>query len=122
MPKIEMPIEVFSKCSVIYIEFKYDDKSKTKRRPAVVIDFDQKTTRVILLKVTSQGIRTDYDYTLTEPLIADLKDGSVVRCNHIMTVPNDLKCELHGVLSRKDSMAVEYLYNQALINNSIVES
>lgn len=72
--------------------------------------------------MTSQGIRTDYDYMLSEPMIADLKDGSVVRCNHIMTVPNDFKCELHGILSRKDAMAVEYLYNQALIDCALVES
>ncbi len=122
MPKIEMPIEVFSKCSVIYIEFKFDDKEKAKRRPAIVIDFDQKSTRVILLKVTSQGVRTDYDYELTEPIVADLKEGSVVRCNHIMTVPNSYKCELHGMLSRKDAMAVEYLYNQALLESDLVES
>lgn len=31
MPQIEMPIEVFSKCSVIYIDFKYDDSEKLRK-------------------------------------------------------------------------------------------
>lgn len=123
MNKILMPIELFSKGSVIFINFTYDDNpEKSKERPAIVTDYNEEETRVVLLKVTSKEPRTKYDYVLYNPEIADLKEGSVVRCNHILTVPNHYKCSKHGVLSRKDLMAVEILYNQAIIDNSIVKS
>lgn len=123
MNKIQMPIELFSKGSVIYIDFVYDDDpQKKKRRPAVVTDFDEESTSVVLLKVTTKEPRTQYDYILSNPEVADLKEGSVVRCNHILTVSNSYKCEKHGSLSRQDLLAVEILYNQAIMDNSVVES
>lgn len=123
MNKLEMPIELFSKGSVIFIDFTYDDKpEKSKGRPAIVTDYNEEETRVVLLKVTSKDPRTKYDYVLSNPEIADLKEGSVVRCNHILTVPNNYKCSKHGNLSRKDMMSVEILYNQAIIDNHIVKS
>ena len=97
MPKIQMPIELFNKGSVIYIDFTFDDNSeKSKKRPAIVIDFNADSTRVIVLKVTTQGTRTKYDYPLVNPSMANLKSDSVVRCNHTLTLPNGYKCERHG--------------------------
>lgn len=123
MNKIQLPIEMFSKGSVIFIDFVYDDKpEKSKERPAIVTDYNEEETRVVLLKVTSRETRSKYDYLISNPEIADLKAGSVVRCNHILTVPNNYRCSKHGDLSRKDLMAVEILYNQAIIDNSIVKS
>lgn len=117
MQKLKLPIGIFNKGSVIYIDYIFDDdSSKRKKRPAVAIDFDDNSTRVIILKVTTHSARTGYDYTL-----AGLKQGSVVRCNNIMTVPNKFNCEKHGDLSRRDAIIVENLYNQAIINNALVE-
>lgn len=123
MQKIQMPIGMFNKGSVIYIDFTYDDNnSKVKKRPAIVIDYDQNSTRVIVLKVTTQGTRTQYDYQLKNPKMANLKESSVVRCNHTLTLANGFKCEKHGDLSRQDALAVELLYNQAVYNNALVEA
>ncbi len=89
MQKIQIPIGMFSKGSVIYIDFPYEDsQSKSKKRPAIVVDFNEKSTRVIILKVTTQGIRTEYDYPLLNAEMANLKQGSVVRCNHTLTLDN----------------------------------
>lgn len=122
MPKLQLPIGIFNKGAVIYIDYTFDDdNNKHKRRPAVVIDFDNNNTRVIVLKVTTHSARTVYDYTLVDPVIAKLKEGSVVRCNNIMTIPNNFTCEKHGDLSRRDEMGVELLYNQALNNNDMIE-
>ena len=120
---MNLPIGVFPKGAVIWIDFIYDeDSSKHKRRPAVIIDFNQNSTSVILLKVTSKGIRTQYDYPLADAKVAGLKIGSVVRCNHIMTLYNNFKCSSIGNLSRRDAMAVEILYMQAVQNNQLTQS
>jgi len=117
-----LPIGAFNKGAVIYINYTFDDdNTKHKRRPAVIIDFDQNNTRVIVLKVTTHTPRTIYDYTLLDPKIANLKTGSVVRCNNIMTISNQFTCEKNGDLSRRDALAVETLYIQALNNNVTVE-
>lgn len=79
MNKIQLPIEMFSKGSVIFIDFVYDDKpEKSKERPAIVTDYNEEETRVVLLKVTSRETRSKYDYLISNPEIADLKAGSVV--------------------------------------------
>ncbi len=121
MTKLQLPIGVFNKGAVIYIDYTFDDDNvKHKRRPAIVIDFDDNNTRVIVLKVTTHAPRTIYDYTLSDPNIANLKSGSVVRCNNIMTIPNQFTCEKHGDLSRRDEIVVESLYNRALSDNQMV--
>lgn len=92
---------------IIFIELAYDDNHiKTKERSAILADFDDK---VVLLKWTSKVIRTHYDYLLKKPESADLKKGSVLRCNHIISVPNDLKCEKHGDLSERYIITVEII-------------
>lgn len=76
MQKLKLPIEIFNKGSVIYIDYIFDDDSnKRKKRPAVVIDFDNNNTKVIVLKVISHSARTGYDYTLTDYELAGLKEG-----------------------------------------------
>ena len=122
MQKIQIPIGMFSKGPVIYIDFPYEDsQSKSKKRPAIVVDFNEKSTRVIILKVTTQGIRTEYDYPLLNAEMANLKQGSVVRCNHTLTLDNSFKCEKHGSLSRQDAMAVQLLYTKAVYDNAVVQ-
>lgn len=109
------PISTFPKGAVVYIDYPYEDApGKSKRRPAIITDFKNNKTRVVLLKVTSHSPRTIFDYTLKNPKVANLKDGSVVRCDKIVTVPNTKQCKLHGYLSRADLMAVEMLYNQVI--------
>ena len=85
------------------------------------MDFNEKSTRVIILKVTTQGIRTEYDYPLLNAEMANLKQGSVVRCNHTLTLDNSFKCEKHGSLSRQDAMAVQLLYTKAVYDNAVPE-
>lgn len=122
MQKIKMPIELFNTGSVIDIDFPFeDDSNKSKKRPAIVIDYNNSATRVILLKVTTHQPRTIYDYLLQNPALANLSNKSVVRCNHICTLSNGFKCEKRGDLSRQDCMTVQLLYNQAVIANEITE-
>lgn len=119
---MQLPIGVFNKGAVIYVDYIFDDNSnKHKRRPAVIIDFDGNHTRVIVLKVTTHTPRTQYDHTLLDAEMANLKAGSVVRCNNIMTMPNHFICEKHGDLSRRDTLIVETLYWQATNEYALVQ-
>lgn len=118
--KMQFPIELFSAGTVIYIDFPFEeDKTKTKNRPAVIVDFDDDETKVILLKVTSQDRNGAYDVPLEEPEFASLKSGSVVRCDHVLRVPNGYKCEKSGDLSRKDLLVVTAVYRMAISNNAV---
>lgn len=123
MQRVKLPIGMFSAGSIIQIEFPFDDDtSKSKRRPAIVVDFDNRNTRVIVLKVTTTGMRTQYDYELVDYAMAKLKKGSVVRCNHVLSLRNDFKCEKYSQLSRRDLIAVSILYNKAINDYTIVKS
>lgn len=116
---MRLPVSMYIQGTVIDIEFPFQGESqKNKRRPAVVTDFDDTHTMVILLKVTSHEPRTDYDYVLFDAEMAGLKDGSVIRCNHILTVNNDLLCDKRGNLSRRDFIRVLALYQTALMSGS----
>ena len=86
-------------CHIYCIFLMKTARVNQKKRPAIVVDFNEKSTRVIILKVTTQGIRTEYDYPLLNAEMANLKQGSVVRCNHTLTLDNSFKCEKHGSLS-----------------------
>lgn len=119
---MQVPIGVFNKGAIIYVDYTFDDdRNKKKRRPAVVIDFDADQTKVIVLKVTTHMPRTPYDHMLLDAEIANLKDGSVVRCNNIMTIPNHFACEKHGDLSRRDMIIAETLYLQAANEYALVQ-
>ena len=76
---MRIPVSMYIQGTVIDIEFPFQgDSQKTKRRPAVVTDFDDMHTTVILLKVTSHEQRSDYDYFLRDSGMAGLKWGSVI--------------------------------------------
>lgn len=103
-----------NKGNIIDVEFPfYDDKSKHKRRPAVVIGYDSCNTFVVLLKVTTHSPRTKYDYTVLDAKLAGLRDGSTVRCNQVLVLSNGEICKYRGSLTRRDFIAVEYLFNMA---------
>lgn len=51
--KIKIPISILGAGSVIYIDYPYEDKNEQKRRPAVVLSYENGKTKVVLLKVSS---------------------------------------------------------------------
>ena len=65
--------------SVVNIAFKYDDNSGFKFRPAVIISFDNVSTIVALLKITTHDVRTEYDMVVSDTQLANLKAGSVIK-------------------------------------------
>ena len=112
---MKQPAKDYIAGTVVNVEFPFQEREGSKMRPAVVISFNKEVTRVVLLQVTSQEARTDFDYT-----IKDYKDTgftktpSVVRCNAVLTVPNERELQKKGVLSRRDLLAVNALYQKAV--------
>ena len=113
--EMKLPVETFVSGTIVQVDFPYRDKDESKSRPAVVMDFDENVTHVILLQVTSHEPRTQYDYEITVYEDTGLsKEPSVVRCNCVYTIPNDQLLQKIGILTRNDLLGVELLYNQAL--------
>ena len=112
---MRQPAKDFIAGTVVNVEFPFQERDGSKMRPAVVISFNQDVTRVVLLQVTSQDARTDFDYTIKDYKDTGFtKNPSVVRCNAVLTVPNDQELQKKGVLSRRDFLAVSALYRQAV--------
>ena len=114
------PVKDYITGTVVNVDFPFQEKEGSKERPAVVISYNENVTRVVLLQVTSKYPRTDFDYTIRD--YADTgftKQPSVVRCNAVLTVPNEKKLEKRGVLSRRDLLAVTVLYQKALLEKSL---
>lgn len=108
--------------SIVNIAFKYDDNSGFKFRPAVIISFDNVSTIVALLKITTHSIRTEYDMVVSDAQLANLKVGSVIRCNHVMHVSNTYKCKYRGTLCRQDIVDCTLRYKKALLNKQLIVS
>lgn len=119
--KLTFPLGLFLPGSVVKIRFPFqDDPSKYKERPAVVIQVSPDKIEVIMLKITSHAARGKYDYTLRDAAMANLKNGSVVRCNHMLILPGQYKCESVGSVSTYDFINITTSFNVALSHNDIV--
>ena len=119
--KITFPLGMFIPGCVVKIKFPYqDDPNRYKERPAIVMQVGNNAVNVLLLKVTSHASRGGYDYTLRDTQMANLKTGSVVRCNHTLTLPGGYKCESIGTLSNYDFINVTTLFSSANVAGDLV--
>lgn len=72
---------------VIWVDYPYeDDPSRSKIRPAIIIDKDDDSLEVVVVKVTSQQPRDKYDYEIIDWIKASLKKKSVARASKIEVV------------------------------------
>lgn len=121
--QLKIPVSFYREGTVVDINYPFEEIAGSKLRPAIIMDYTEKQTRVILLKVTSQGIRTAYDYELKNPAEAGLnktKTGSsVIRTNHILDIPGDMSCIKRGDLNREDWEEIQCRYEIAVARNDI---
>ena len=117
---MRLPIEVFMQGTIVRVDFPYDDSERSKSRPAIVYSFDNTSTGVILLKVTSKEPRSSYDYEILHYEDTGLtKRPSVVKCNCVYIILNGETLEKLGNLSRQDFNNVSVLFNQAYESGDI---
>lgn len=120
--KIKIPISILGAGSVIYIDYPYEDKNEQKRRPAVVLSYENGKTKVVLLKVSSVEKYEDskkypYAYKIKDLQQSGLPKTSYVLADKELLVPDNTQCEGAGRLSLGDLKAVNALHNLAVLAN-----
>lgn len=91
--KIQFPLGLLPLGSIIKLQFPFqDDPSKYKERPAVIVQVSKNAVEVVMLKVTTHTNRGGYDYTVGDHKAANLKAGSVVRCDHVLVLSGQYRC------------------------------
>ncbi len=120
--KIKIPISILGAGSVIYIDYPYEDKNGHKRRPAVVLSYENGKTKVILLKISSVEKYQDskkypYAYKIKDLQQSGLPKESYVLADRELLVPDNTQCEGTGRLSLGDLKAVSALHNLAVLAN-----
>jgi mRNA-degrading endonuclease toxin of MazEF toxin-antitoxin module len=119
--KIKIPISILGAGSVIEIDYPYEDKHKMKRRPAVVISYENGKTKVVLLKISSVEKYSDakkypYAYKIRDLTQSGLPKPSYVLTDKELLVPDHTKCEGIGRLSQYDLKMVHVLHNKAVLD------
>ncbi|MCX4323339.1 MAG: type II toxin-antitoxin system PemK/MazF family toxin [Lachnospiraceae bacterium] len=120
--KIKIPISILGAGSVVYIDYPYEDREGYKRRPAVVLSYENGKTKVVLLKISSVKKYEDsrkYPYAYK---IKDLQQSGLPKTSYVLTdkellVPDHTQCEGTGRLSLSDLKAVNVLHNLAVLAN-----
>lgn len=120
--KIKIPISILGAGSVIYIDYPYEDKNEHKRRPAVVLSYENGKTKVVLLKISSVEKYEDsnkypYAYKIKDLQQSGLSKTSYVLADKELLVPDNTQCEGMGRLSLGDLKAVNALHNLAVLAN-----
>ena len=120
--KIKIPISILGAGSVIYINYPYEDKNNYKRRPAVVLSYENGKTKVVLLKISSVEKYEDskkypYAYKIKDLQQSGLPKASYVLADKELLVPDNTQCEGAGRLSLNDLKAVNALHNLAVLAN-----
>ena len=91
---------------IVLLAFPYTDQRDVKRRPALVL-LDTGNGDVVVARVTSQQVQTEYDVRLIEWKQAGLLLPSVVRLHKLATLQKTLAERRLGVLPTKDSLRVK---------------
>lgn len=120
--KIKIPICILGAGSVVYIDYPYEDKKEHKRRPAVVLSYENGKTKVVLLKISSVEKYKDYKKFPYAYKIKDLQQSGLPKTSYVLAdkellVPDDTQCEGMGRLSLSDLKAVNALHNLAVLAN-----
>ncbi len=108
---------------MIYIDYPFEDKKEYKRRPAVVISYENRKTKVVLLKISSVEKYKDtkkypYAYKIKDLQQSGLPKTSYVLADKELLLPDNTQCEGTGRLSLNDLKAVNALHNLAVLANT----
>ncbi|MEW5829902.1 MAG: type II toxin-antitoxin system PemK/MazF family toxin [Chloroflexota bacterium] len=86
---------------ILLVPIPFTDLSSQKRRPVIVIsnnDYNQKTTDLVVVAMTSNPVETDYSFTLNS---GDLEKGTLnhpgkVRVDKIYTISKSIVVKTFG--------------------------
>lgn len=91
---------------ILLVPIPFTDLSSQKRRPVIVISnniYNQKTTDLIVVAMTSNPVEADYSFTITSD---DLEKGTLnhpgkVRVDKIYTISKSIIVKLFGRVNEK---------------------
>jgi mRNA interferase MazF len=91
---------------ILLVPIPFTDLASQKRRPVIVISnnsYNQKTTDIIVVAMTSNPAETDYGFTITSP---DLEKGALnhpgkVRVDKIYTLSQAIVVKTFGRVNEK---------------------
>lgn len=91
---------------ILLVPIPFTDLSSQKRRPVIVVSnnvYNQKTTDLIVVAMTSNPIETDYSFTITSD---DLEKGTLnhpgkVRVDKIYTISKSIVVKTFGRVNGK---------------------
>lgn len=121
--QIKMPISFLRAGAVVYINYPFEDKEKSKPRPAVILSYANGKTKVVMLKVSSQGkyinvAKYPYAYKIKDTKNAGLDKDSYVLTNKELLVLDSVSCVCKGQLSTQDLKMVNTLHNKAVMDRN----
>jgi len=91
---------------VVLLAFPFAGRRESKRRPALVL-LDTGNADILVARITSQDVVTDYDVRLKEWEQAGLLLPSVVRLHKLATLQKRLVERQLGILTLKDLSKVK---------------
>ena len=88
---------------VVYVLYPYEeDETKTSRRPAIVIDKNETSLEVLVVKVTTHEPRDEQDYKIIEWVKTNLTQPSIARTAKTEAFHVDNVIKKVGTLTDKD--------------------
>lgn len=100
---------------VVIIDFTFEeDESQSKRRPAIVVQKDEKNLRVLVVKVTKTPPRNKFDYEILDWVKASLNMPSTASCSQLRNIDVEEVHKKIGTLEDADfeevvTRVVEYM-------------
>ncbi len=91
---------------VVLLKFPFADQKEVKKRPALVL-LDTDDADILVARITSQDMDTDYDVRLVEWRKAGLLLPSVVRMHKLATLQKTLVERQMGILTQKDMSNIQ---------------
>jgi len=96
---------------VVLLKFPFADHQQVKKRPALVL-LDADDADILVARITSQDMDTDYDVNLAEWRQAGLLLPSVVRMHKLATLQKTLVERQLGILTQKDMSNIQTRFKQ----------
>ena len=96
---------------IVLIEFPFTDGKNTKKRPALVLFFDEQDNELMLARITSKIYKSKFDLEIKNWETSNLLLKSCIRLSKIATLHTDLMYKKLGKLSKEDNKnVIDILY------------
>jgi mRNA interferase MazF len=91
---------------IVLLKFPFVEQQEAKRRPALVL-LDSGDADILVARITSQDVYTEYDVVLDDWRQSGLLIPSVVRLHKMATLEKKLVERRLGVLMQKEKLNVQ---------------